>query len=202
MQHPTTEIYLKKTTHTHTVHKKNDVQIKKTAKRVTDSTLPCYSAMVGKHNSMWPIKVNQSRNSAYRTENLTESRYKSKTRKTRLNYSLALPIIENPKRPNRQRNLPRNPVQPDHRFKNIPLHTAKCLRISELSRFKKFVMSQDSKNFKVGPTDRAEHPMRNLKKKKKTLSILAQKNISSCGKPCQHTSVDQVQEVKKIKMRS
>ena len=54
--------------HTHTYStekKKTDCQIKKTAKRVTDSTLPCYGAMVGKHDSVWPFKVNPSRNSAY-----------------------------------------------------------------------------------------------------------------------------------------
>ena len=55
--------------HTHIQHrkkkkKKTDGQIKKTAKRVTDSTLPCYGAMVGKHDSVWPFKVNPSRNSA------------------------------------------------------------------------------------------------------------------------------------------
>ena len=33
--------------------KKNDGQIKKSAKRVTDSTLPCCGAMVGKHDSVW-----------------------------------------------------------------------------------------------------------------------------------------------------
>ena len=80
-----------KKTHTHTAQikknkKKNDGQIKKTAKRVTDSTLPCYGAMVGKHDSVWPFKVNPSRNSAYRTEKLTENRSKNKTRNTRLNY--------------------------------------------------------------------------------------------------------------------
>ena len=76
----------KEHTHTHTVQKekKNDGQIEKTAKRVTDSTLPCYGAMVGKHNSVWPFKVNPSRNSA--TDRPTENRSKSKTRKTRLNY--------------------------------------------------------------------------------------------------------------------
>ena len=76
--------------HTHIQHrkkkKKNDGQIKKTAKRVTDSTLPCYGVMVGKHDSVWPFKVNPSRNSAYRTEKLTENRSKNKTRNTRLNY--------------------------------------------------------------------------------------------------------------------
>ena len=76
--------------HTHIQHrkkkKKNDGQIKKTAKRVTDSTLPCYGAMVGKHDSVWPFKVNPSRNSTYRTEKLTENRSKNKTRNTRLNY--------------------------------------------------------------------------------------------------------------------
>ena len=66
--------------------KKNDGQIKKTAKRVTDSTLPCYGAMVGKHNSVWPFKVNPSRNSAYRTEKLTKNTSKNKTRNTHLNY--------------------------------------------------------------------------------------------------------------------
>ena len=62
--------------HTHIQHRKknkNDGQIKKTAKRVTDSTLPCYGAMIGKHDSVWPFKVNPSRNSAYRTEKLTEN---------------------------------------------------------------------------------------------------------------------------------
>ena len=53
---------------THIQHRKkktkNDGQIKKTAKRVTDSTLPCYGAMVGKHDSVWPFKDNPSRNSA------------------------------------------------------------------------------------------------------------------------------------------
>ena len=34
------------------------------------------------------------------------------------------------------------------------------MKTSELSRFKKSVMSQDGKNFKVGPTDRAEIPIR------------------------------------------
>ena len=76
--------------HTHTYStkrlKKNDGQIKKTAKRVTDSTLPCYGAMVGKHNSVWLFKVNPSRNSAYRTNMPTENRSKSETRKTRHNY--------------------------------------------------------------------------------------------------------------------
>ena len=76
--------------HTHTYgterKKKNDGQIKKTAKRGTDSTLPCYGAMVGKHDSVWPFKVNPSRNSAYRTEKLTKNTSKNKTRNTRLNY--------------------------------------------------------------------------------------------------------------------
>ena len=76
--------------HTHISHrkrkKKNDGQIKKTAKRVTDSTLPCYGAMVGKHDSVWPFKVNASRNSAYRTEKLTKNTSKNKTRNTRFNY--------------------------------------------------------------------------------------------------------------------
>ena len=78
----------KKNTHTYSTEKKKkyDGQIKKTAKRVTDSTLPCYGAMVGKHDSVWPFKVNPSRNSAYRTEKLTENRSKNKTRNTRLNY--------------------------------------------------------------------------------------------------------------------
>ena len=69
--------------------KKNDGEIKKTAKRVTDSTLMCYGAMVGKLNRVWPFKANPSRNSAYRTYitiNQAENRSKSKTRKTRLNY--------------------------------------------------------------------------------------------------------------------
>ena len=69
-----------------TERKKNDGQIKKTPKRVTDSTLPCYGAMVGKHDSVWPFKVNPSRISAYKTGKLTENRSKSKTRNTRLNY--------------------------------------------------------------------------------------------------------------------
>ena len=70
--------------HTHTTQKKkNDGQIKKTAKRGTDSTLPCYGAMVGKHNSVWPFKVNPSRNSAYKTEKLTKNTSKNKTRNTR-----------------------------------------------------------------------------------------------------------------------
>ena len=77
--------------HTHTAQKekkkkKNDGPIEKTAKRVTDSTLPCYGAMVGKHDNVWPFKVNLSRNSAYRTDKLTENRSKSKARKIRLNY--------------------------------------------------------------------------------------------------------------------
>ena len=78
--------------HTHTYStekkkkKKNDVQIKNTAKRVRDSTLPCYGAMVGKHDSVWPFKVNPSCNSAYRTEKLTKNTSKNKTRNTRLNY--------------------------------------------------------------------------------------------------------------------
>ena len=79
----------KELTHTYSTEikkKKNDGQIKKTAKRVTDSTLPCYGAMVGKHDSVWPFKVNPSRNSACKTDKLTENRRKSKTRKTRLNY--------------------------------------------------------------------------------------------------------------------
>ena len=77
----------KEHTHTHTAQKKiNDGQIKKTAKRVTDSKLPCYDAMVGKHDSVWPFKVNPSRNSAYRTEKLTKNTDKNKTRNTRLNY--------------------------------------------------------------------------------------------------------------------
>ena len=68
----------KEHTHTHTAQKekkkkKNDGQIKKTAKRVTDSTLPCYGAMVRKHDSVWPFKVNPSRNGAYRTEKLTKN---------------------------------------------------------------------------------------------------------------------------------
>ena len=66
--------------------KKNDGQIKKTAKRVTDSTLPCYGAIVGKHDNVWPFKVDPSRNSAYRTEKLTKNTSKNKTRNTRLNY--------------------------------------------------------------------------------------------------------------------
>ena len=61
-------------------------QIKKTAKRVTDSTLSCYGAMVGKHDSVWPFKVNPSRNSAYRTDKLTKNTSKNKTCNTRLNY--------------------------------------------------------------------------------------------------------------------
>ena len=75
--------------HTHIQHRKkkeNDGQIKKTAKRVTDSTLPCYGAMVGKHDSVWPFKVNPSRNSAYGTEKLTKNTSKNKTGNTRLNY--------------------------------------------------------------------------------------------------------------------
>ena len=79
----------KELTHTHTARKerkKNDGQIKKTAKRVTDSTLPYYGAMVGKHHSVRPFKVNPSRNSAYRTEKLTKNTGKNKTRNTRLNY--------------------------------------------------------------------------------------------------------------------
>ena len=69
--------------HTHTTaqkelkekkKKKNDGQIKKTAKRVSDSTLPCYGAMVGKHDSVWPFKVNPSRISAYKTDKLTKNR--------------------------------------------------------------------------------------------------------------------------------
>ena len=78
--------------HTHIQHRKkkkkkrNDGQIKKTAKRVTDSTLPCYGAMVGKHDSVLPFKVNPSLNSVYRTEKLTENRSKSKIRNTRLIY--------------------------------------------------------------------------------------------------------------------
>ena len=66
--------------------KKNDSRIEKTAKRVTDSTLPCCGAMVGKHNNVWPCKVNPSRNSTYRTDKLAENRSKSKAGKTRLNY--------------------------------------------------------------------------------------------------------------------
>ena len=76
----------KEHTHTYSTEKKNDGQIKKTAKRVTDSTLPCHGAMVGKHDSVWPFKVNPSRNSAYRTEKLTKNTSKNKTRNTRLNY--------------------------------------------------------------------------------------------------------------------
>ena len=78
----------KEYTHTYSTEriKKNDCQIKKTAKRVTDSTLPCYGAMVGKHNSVRPFMINPSRNSAYRTDKLKENRSKSKTGKTRLNY--------------------------------------------------------------------------------------------------------------------
>ena len=76
--------------HSHTYSterkKRNDGQIKKTAKRVTDSTLPCYGAMVGKHDSEWPFKVNPSRSSAYKTDKLTKNRSKNETRKTRLNY--------------------------------------------------------------------------------------------------------------------
>ena len=72
---------IKKRAHTHTAQKekkkkKNDGQIKKTVKRVTDSTLRCYGAMVGKHNSVWPFKVNPSRNSAHTTVKLTENRSK------------------------------------------------------------------------------------------------------------------------------
>ena len=81
MQHPTIiEIYqiMKKSTHTHT-DKKDDGQIKKTPKRVADSTLPWYGAMVGIHDSAWPFKVNPSRNSAYRTEKLTKNTSKNKT---------------------------------------------------------------------------------------------------------------------------
>ena len=55
--------------HTHTYNtekkKKNDGQIRKTAKRVTDSTLPCYGAMVGKHDSVWPFKVNPRHDSVW-----------------------------------------------------------------------------------------------------------------------------------------
>ena len=76
----------KEHTHIQQRKKKYDGQIKKTAKRVTDSTLPCYGAMVGKHDSVWPFKVNPSRNSAYRTEKLTKNTSKNKTRNTRLNY--------------------------------------------------------------------------------------------------------------------
>ena len=79
----------KKSTHTHTAQKKkkkNDGQIKKTAKRVTDSTLPYYDAMVGKHDSVWPFKVNPSHNSAYRTDKLTKNTSKNQTCNTRLNY--------------------------------------------------------------------------------------------------------------------
>ena len=75
--------------HTHTYstkRKKNDGQIKKTAKRVTDSTLPCYGAMVGKYDRVWPFKGNPSRNSAYRTEKLSKNTSKNKTRNTRINY--------------------------------------------------------------------------------------------------------------------
>ena len=91
MQHPTIDLSnKKKNTHTYSTEKKkkkkNDGQIKKTAKRVTDFTLPCYDAMVGKHDSVWPFKVNPSRNSAYRTEKLTKNTSKNKTRNTRLNY--------------------------------------------------------------------------------------------------------------------
>ena len=49
----------------YTKKKKNDGQIKKTAKRVTDSILPCYGAMVEKRNSVWPFQINPSRNSSY-----------------------------------------------------------------------------------------------------------------------------------------
>ena len=78
----------KEHTHTHTApkRKKNDGQVKKTAKRVTDSTLPCYGVMVGNHDSVWPFKVNPSRNSSYKTDKLTKNRSKNKTRKTRLNH--------------------------------------------------------------------------------------------------------------------
>ena len=81
----------KEHTHTHTYsterrRKKKGREIKKTAKRVTDSTLPCYGGTVGKQNSVWFFKVNPSRNSAYRTDRLMENRSKSKPRKTRLNY--------------------------------------------------------------------------------------------------------------------
>ena len=67
--HDNKDLSNKEKEHTHIQHrkkkkKKNDGQIKKTAKRVTDSTLPCYGAMVGKHDSVWPFKVNPSRNSA------------------------------------------------------------------------------------------------------------------------------------------
>ena len=62
LQHPTIEAYQikKKSTHTYSTEKKIDGQIKKTAKIVTDSTLPCYGAMVGKHTSVWPFKVSAS----------------------------------------------------------------------------------------------------------------------------------------------
>ena len=78
----------KEHTHTYSTERKkqNDGPIKKTAKRVTDSTLPCYGAMVGKHDRVWPFKVNPSRNSAYKTDKLTKNRSKNKTRKTRLNH--------------------------------------------------------------------------------------------------------------------
>ena len=45
-------------THTYSSErKKNDGQIEKTAKRITDSTLPCYGAMVEKHDSVRPIQM-------------------------------------------------------------------------------------------------------------------------------------------------
>ena len=86
------DLWNKEKEHTHTYsterkkNKKNDGQIKKTAKRVTDSALPYYGTMVGKHDSVWPFKVNPSRNSAYRTDKLTKNTSKNKTRNTRLNY--------------------------------------------------------------------------------------------------------------------
>ena len=54
--------------------KNNNRQIKKTAKRVTDFTLPCYDAMVGKHNRVWPFKANPSRDNAYGTDKLMQEK--------------------------------------------------------------------------------------------------------------------------------
>ena len=129
--------------------------------------------MVGKHDSVWPFKVNPSRNSAYRTEKLTKNTSKNKTRNTRLNFPSAADNREPQKAQQAKKPTKRNPVQPDHRFKNIPCHEARCLRTSELSRFQKSVMSQHGKNFTAGPTDRAEVIL--------NIAILSKLNLASAG---------------------
>ena len=73
--------------HTHIQHrKKKQRSDEKDSKESHRFHMPCYGAMVGKHDSVWPFKVNPSRKSAYRTEKLTKNTRENKTRNTRLNY--------------------------------------------------------------------------------------------------------------------